>query len=94
LNRIALGAPQRATSLQHLRRSRAQANRIGLSFEIVHRKGIEIPIRRLPGTGWPDRMRVIVDGLNACDLRGDFRIEAREARLRFCNALACRSRQA
>jgi hypothetical protein len=80
-------------SFQHFRRSRAQANRIGLSFEIVHRESVEIPIRRFSRTDRPDRMRVIVDGLNARDLRGDFWIDAWEARLRFRNALASRGRQ-
>ena len=38
-------------------------------------------------------MRVIVDGLNARGLRGDFWVDAREARLRVCNALASPGRQ-
>jgi hypothetical protein len=38
-------------------------------------------------------MRVIVDGPNARDLRRDLSVDAREARLRVCNALACRGRQ-
>ena len=76
LNGSTLGARDCSMSFQHFWRSRTQANRIGLSFEIVHRKSVEVPIRRFSRTGGPDRMRVIVDGLNARGLRGDFWVDA------------------
>ena len=55
---------------RRLESARAQRHRVGLRLHVVHRQRVELPVARRR----QHRMSVIVDRLDAGDLRGELRV--------------------